>query len=412
MGKVIVVGAGAAGMMAAYAAAKCGNSVKIIERNEKCGKKIYITGKGRCNLTNNCDIHEFFDRVVSNPKFLYSSLHCFDIGQTIELFSKELGLALKTERGNRVFPVSDKASDVTGALLRGLKRENAEIVFNKKVDSLIINDNVIKGVSAGRDKYEADAVILATGGLSYPSTGSDGLGYKLAKNAGHSITDMYPSLVSLMAKESWVKELMGLSLRNIAVSFYRNNKKIYNDFGEMLFTHMGVSGPVILTASSYLAKQIKEDKLVLCIDCKPALSEEELDRRILRDFEIHKNCYFGNSLGKLLPGKLIPVIVRLPGIKYDKPVNAVNAAERKKLAYLIKHLTINITGTGGYNEAVITKGGINVKEINPSTLESKIVRNLYFAGEIIDVDAVTGGYNLQIAWSTGYNAGSSIQINT
>lgn len=408
MGKVIVVGAGAAGMMAAYAAALGGNAVQIIERNEKCGKKLYITGKGRCNLTNNCDVQDFFEHVVSNPRFLYSSLYGFTAEQTMDFFSKELGLRIKTERGNRVFPVSDKSSDVINSLVRGLQSKGVDIIYNKRVDRLIISDGVVKGAACGNEVYESDSVIIATGGLSYPSTGSTGDGYMLAASAGHSITETYPALVPLMVKEEWVKELMGLSLRNVTVSFYINNKKIYSEFGEMLFTHFGVSGPLILTASSYLTKQIKSGKLSMYIDCKPALSEEELDQRILRDFEKQKNCYFGNSLGKLLPKKLIPVVIKLSGIRYDKPVNSISAEERRKLVRLIKNIGLTVKDTRDYNEAVITKGGINVKEINPSTLESKIVKNLYFAGEVIDVDAVTGGYNLQIAWSTGYTAGSSI----
>lgn len=406
--KVIVVGAGAAGLMAAYAAACGGSDVTVIERNEKCGKKIYITGKGRCNLTNNCDIPEFFEHVVSNPRFLYSSLYGFTIEQTMRLFEDELGLRIKTERGNRVFPASDKSSDVISSLVKGLEKKGVKIVLNKKADKLLIEDGTIKGVSCNGEIYYADSVIIAAGGLSYPSTGSDGYGFKLAKMAGHTITKTYPSLVPLITEETWVKELMGLSLRNISVSFYKDGKKIYDDFGEMLFTHFGVSGPVILTASSYLAKRISDGNLTMYIDCKPALSEDELDRRILRDFSEQKNCHFSNSLGKLLPRKLIPVIVRLSRIKSDKPVNSVSVAERKGLVRLIKNLKLTITKTGGYNEAVITKGGIDVKEINPSTLESKLVKNLYFAGEIIDVDALTGGYNLQIAWSTGYTAGISI----
>ncbi len=408
MKKVIIIGAGAAGMMAAYAAASGANSVQIIEKNEKCGKKIYITGKGRCNLTNNCDISDFFEHVISNPRFLYSSVYGFTIEQTMELFSKELGLRIKTERGNRVFPESDKSSDVINSLVKGLKEKGVKIILNKRAEKLIIKDNVIKGVACGNEIYEADAVIIAAGGLSYPSTGSDGDGFRLAESAGHSITETYPSLVPLIVRETWVKELMGLSLRNVSVSFYKDNKKIYSDFGEMLFTHFGVSGPLILTASSYLAKQIRSENLTMYIDCKPALSEEELDMRLLRDFGEKKNCHFGNSLGKLLPRKLIPVVVKLSGIKEDKPVNSVSAAERKKLMRLIKNLPLTITGTGNYNEAVITKGGVSVKEINPSTMESKLIKNLYFAGEIIDVDALTGGYNLQIAWSTGYMAGKSI----
>lgn len=411
MSKVIIIGAGAAGMMAAYAAAKNGHSVTIIERNEKCGKKIYITGKGRCNLTNACEPDVFFENVITNSKFMYSSFYTLSNTQTMELFSDELGLHIKTERGGRVFPESDKSSDVISALTRALKRYDVKILFNVKVVKLIINDNVIKGVQlTDGSSVEADSVIVATGGISYKSTGSDGDGYKFARQAGHTIKSTSPSLVPMNTKEEWVTSLQGLSLKNVTVSFFSGDKKIYEEFGEMLFTHFGVSGPLILTASSRIGKQIYNNNgnIKMFIDCKPALSEDELEQRIIRDFETMLNQQFKNALGKLFPKKLIPVIVNLSGIKPEKPVNSITKDERHKLAHMIKSLPITILGLRDYNEAIITRGGISVNEINPSTMESKLCNNLFFAGEVLDVDAVTGGYNLQIAWSTGYLAGLSV----
>ncbi len=408
MSKVIIAGAGAAGMMAAYAAAKNGHEVTILERNEKCGKKIYITGKGRCNVTNDCDILDFFDKIVTNSKFMYSALYGFTNYQTMELFTEEFGLKLKTERGGRVFPMSDKSSDVISALTRALKKLNVDTKLNTRITDVLIENGTVKGVKANNRIYDADAVIIATGGLSYPSTGSDGDGYTFAKAAGHTIKQTSPGLVPMVAKENWVKELQGLALKNVTAEYYQNGKKLYSEFGEMLFTHFGVSGPLILTASSYIGNYLAKGNVTLCIDCKPALSHDELEQRILRDFEAQTNVQFKNSLGKLLPRKLIPVVVELSEIKSDKPVNSVTREERIRLAGVIKKLQVTITGFRDYNEAIITRGGVNVKEINPSTLESKLCKNLYFAGEVLDIDAVTGGYNLQIAWSTGYLAGSSI----
>lgn len=410
MGKVVIVGAGAAGMMAAYGAALNGHDVMVLEKNEKCGKKLYITGKGRCNITNACEPEEFFDRIVSNSKFMYSPFYSLTNMQTMDLFADTFGLNIKTERGNRVFPSSDKSSDVIRALTKTLNRMNVKIKLNSQVTGLIINDNTVKGVKTRDFSYEADAVIVATGGLSYASTGSTGDGYGFAKSAGHSVTKLCPALVPLEVKQEWVTELQGLSLKNIEVTFTADGKRLYSEFGEMIFTHFGVSGPVILSASSYIGNRVASGCAVeLNIDLKPALGYEQLIKRITRDFEERNNQQFKNSLGKLLPSKLIPFIVRMTGVNPDRKVNSVTREERSRLAHIIKNLSCTISGLRGYNEAIITRGGINVKEINPATMESKKCRGLYFAGEVIDVDAVTGGYNLQIAWSTGYLAGISVE---
>lgn len=409
MGKVIVIGAGAAGMMAAYGAALNKHEVIIYEKNEKCGKKIYITGKGRCNLTNACDAEEFFERIVTNSKFMYSSYYTMTNYQTMELFSDVFGLDIKTERGNRVFPLSDKSSDVINCIVRTLKKMNVCIKLNQKVDELIIEGDSVKGIISEGKRIYSDAVIVATGGKSYASTGSTGDGYEFARQCGHTIAEPLPALVPLVTKESWVKDLQGLSLKNIEVTFTTDNKVIYSDFGEMIFTHYGVSGPVILSAGSYIRKRIANgNKISLSIDLKPALKEEQLERRIIRDFEEQSNQQYKNSLGKLLPRKLIPVIVELTGINPKKQVNEITKEERSKLVHILKNLQCTVTGTRDFNEAIITQGGVNVKEINPATMESKKCKNLYFAGEVIDVDAVTGGYNLQVAWSTGYLAGISV----
>lgn len=410
MSKVIVIGAGAAGMMAAYSAALNNHEVIIIEKNEKCGKKIYITGKGRCNITNACDAEEFFDMMISNKKFMYSPFYSMTNYQVMDLFEQTFGLKIKTERGNRVFPLSDKSSDVINSLIKAIKKQGVTVKLGVSVNELIIENDEIKGVKTDDGIYKADSVIVATGGLSYPSTGSTGDGYKFAKYAGHEVTKLMPALVPLETKEKWVTELQGLSLKNIKVSFTCDNKELYSDFGEMIFTHFGVSGPVILSASSLLTKRLHNNNVIkLSIDLKPALTLEQLDKRIMRDFEEQSNQQFKNSLGKLLPKKIIPVIISLTGINSKKQVNAITKEERMKLAKTLKNLECTITKPRGFNEAIITQGGINVKEINPATMESKICKGLYFAGEVLDVDAVTGGYNLQIAWSTGYLAGLSIQ---
>ena len=408
MGKVIVVGAGPAGMMAAGKAAENGNEVHIFERNNIVGKKIYITGKGRCNVTNDSDVDNFINNIPNNPYFLYSALYGFTSENTIAFFNN-LGVETKVERGNRVFPVSDKAGDIAHALEKYMRKNNVHIHLESRVEKVIEKDGKACGIRLfGGKEFLGDAVIVTTGGLSYPGTGSTGDGYKFAKEAGHTVTKLVPSLVPLCAEEKWCADLMGLSLRNIAITLKdEKGKKIYEDFGEMLFTHFGVSGPVILSASCHIA-DMKGKNVKLYIDLKPALDMKTLDTRILRDFEKFINKNFANALDELLPKKLIPVIIKLSGIDEYKKVHDITKEERKQLCSLIKSLTLTITGDHGFGEAVITRGGVDVDEINPSTMESKIVKGLYFAGEIIDCDAYTGGYNLQIAFATGFAAGNNV----
>lgn len=411
MKDVIVIGAGAAGMMAAYSAALSNKSVLILEKNEKAGKKIFITGKGRCNVTNACDAQDLFANVISNPKFLYSAFYGFDNHAVMDFFEKA-GCRLKTERGGRVFPVSDHSSDVIAALLREIKKLNVEIRYHSEVKKLLIKSkedkSIIEGVLlANGDKVYAPKVIVATGGLSYELTGSTGDGLKFAKEAGHSLTRTIPSLVPFNTEEKWCEKLMGLALKNVGLRLYDEKREYYSGFGEMLFTHFGVSGPLVLTASCYYAKYLYERIANLSVDLKPALTKEQLDKRILRDFGENKNKQFCNALGGLFPAKLIPVMVSLSGIDGEKRVNEITKQERIQFVDLIKNLPLTVSGTRGFNEAIITQGGVSVKEINPSTMESKKVTGLYFAGEVLDLDAVTGGFNLQIAWSTGYLAGAS-----
>lgn len=408
MGKVIVIGGGAAGMIAAGRAAEKGNEVHLYEKNSRLGKKILITGKGRCNLTNNCDIEELLENIPGNPYFLYSAFYTLDSQKTREFF-KSLGLETKVERGNRVFPVTDNASDVAAVLENYCRRNKVKIHLSTVVSELKIEENKVKGVILSNGMVvECSGVIIATGGLSYPATGSTGDGYRMAKEVGHSVTKLYPSLVPLKTKEKWCSGLMGLSLKNSAIVIKdKKGKTIYKDFGEMLFTHYGVSGPMILSASRHLLGKL-EQECQLIIDLKPALDEKTLDNRLLRDFEKYSNKDFRNALGDLLPQKLIGVIIMLSNILPEKKVHDVTKEERKKLVKLIKNLTMTIIGTIGYKEAVITSGGISVDEVNPSTMESKLIKELYFAGEVLDVDAYTGGFNLQIAFSTGYVAGDMI----
>ncbi len=465
MGRVIVIGGGAAGMMAAVAAAESGGSVCLIEKNEKLGKKLFITGKGRCNVTNAGDMETLLANVCTNSKFLYSAFYGYDNREVMAFLERE-GCPLKTERGDRVFPVSDHSSDVIGAFQRALKRLGVKVMLNTRVKGLMLEEESegeraigAEGIAgrkrvageeravraegtAGRErtvgagrvigveladgrKLLADCCIVCTGGISYPSTGSTGDGYRFAEETGHTLTQRRPSLVPFNIREEWCGQLMGLTLKNVSVRLYcqgmeeghsmekGHSREVYRGFGEMLFTHFGVSGPLILSASSFIGQKGKksgkkgpeEEGARLTIDLKPALSEEQLDRRLLRDFEENKNKRFGNALGGLFPQKLIPVMRDLSGIHPDKKVNEITREERRAFVGLIKNLPLTVTGLRGYEEAVITKGGVSVKDINPSTMESKKVKGLYFAGEVLDLDALTGGFNLQIAWSTGHLAG-------
>ena len=391
-------------MMAAAVAAGQGHEVCLLEKNEKLGKKIYITGKGRCNVTNAADRETFFQNVCTNEKFLYGAFSRFN-NQAVMEFLEAAGCSLKIERGGRVFPVSDHASDIIAAFARVLKKENVDIRLKQRAVQILTKSGRFAGVKlADGEKLMGDACIICTGGLSYPSTGSTGDGFRFAEETGHKVIKCRPSLVPLCAEEEWCKELMGLSLKNVAVSLRAGGKEKYSGFGEMLFTHFGVSGPLILSASSYYA-EVPPDRAALLIDLKPALSAEQLDKRLLRDFDENRGRQFKNALGELFPAKLIPVMIKLSGIRPEKRVNEITKQERRAFAELMKSLPLTITGTRGFSEAVITKGGVSVKEVNPSTLESKKMKGLYFAGEVLDLDAMTGGFNLQIAWSTGHLAG-------
>lgn len=407
MKNIAIIGGGAAGMMAAIIAARNGNKVTIYEKNEKLGKKLFITGKGRCNITNASDIEELFAKVVTNSKFLYSAFYGFDNYMTMQFF-EELGVKLKVERGNRVFPVSDHSSDVIRALEKELHHLKVEIQLRTIVSSLMVEENVINGILLENDvKVLADAVVVATGGISYPLTGSTGDGYRMAKSVNHHVVTTQPSLVPFEIQEDWCRELMGLSLRNIEIQIFQQSKKIYTDFGELLFTHFGVSGPTIISASAYIHSNLEKGPLELRIDLKPALTLEQLDLRIRKDFEANQQRQFKNSLDALLPKKLIPIVIQYSNIAPEKKVNEISKEERKQLEIILKGLPLTVTGLRNYNEAIITKGGVKVSEICPQTMESKYVKGLYFAGEVLDLDALTGGYNLQIAWSTGYWAGMS-----
>lgn len=409
MSKVIVIGGGAAGMMAAIAAAEHGHHVLLLEKNEKLGKKIYITGKGRCNVTNACEMDKLFENMVSNPKFMYSAFYDYTNMQVMELL-QEAGCPLKTERGERVFPVSDHSSDIIAAFERILRKRNVNIQLHTTVQSIRTQDGHVTGVllSDGR-KQDADAVVVATGGLSYPTTGSTGDGYRMAQELGHTMKECTPALVPMEIREEWCRQLQGLSLKNVTLTMLCGGKRIYEGFGEMLFTHFGISGPLVLSASSFYGKCKDKSQVSVRIDLKPALSEEQLDKRILRDFEQNSNKQFKNVIGSLYPAKLVPVMIALSGIDGDKKIHEITKEERKNLLDVTKHLTMQVDGLRDYNEAIITQGGIRVKEVNPSTLESRLVYGLYFAGEVLDLDALTGGFNLQIAWSTGHLAGSSIE---
>ncbi|QAA32601.1 NAD(P)/FAD-dependent oxidoreductase [Clostridium manihotivorum] len=405
MSKVIVIGAGPAGMMAAISAAK-ENQVILLEGNNRLGKKLFITGKGRCNVTNAKDIGEFFEMIPGNPHFLYSSLYTFTNEDTMNFFSK-MGVKLKVERGSRVFPESDKSSDIISALGRALEESKVKVMLNSKVSKILTEGNNIKAVTLDDGKViEGDKFILCTGGKSYPLTGSTGEGFEFAKKLGHKIVEPKPSLVPIEIKEQWVKDLQGLSLKNVELSINNGKKVLFKDQGEMIFTHFGISGPLVLSGSRF----VKNDKTEynISLDLKPALDEKELDLRVQKDFQKYINKDFKNSLGDLLPKRLIDTIINLSGVSGDKKVNEITKEERKKLVELLKKLSFTVKGLRPIAEAIVTAGGIDTKEIDPSTMKSKIVENLFFAGEVIDVDAFTGGYNVQIALSTGYLAGTHV----
>ena len=407
MKKIIVIGAGPAGMMAAITAAKNGNKVVLLDGNEKVGKKLFITGKGRCNVTNSKDISEFLDYIPGNPHFLYSALYSYTNENTISFF-EEQGIRLKSERGGRVFPFSDKSSDIIKGFVKELNKNNVEIKLNSLVTDIKLKNNEIYGVEINNSSFiQGDYFIIATGGVSYPRTGSSGDGLRFSKALGHNIIALKPSLVPIELKENWIKELMGLTLKNIELSLFKDNNKksVYRSQGEMLFTSYGVSGPLILKASRYIEDNYQYK---LYIDLKPALTFDELDKRIQNDFKKYINKDFKNSLDELLPKKIIPIIIKLSKIQENKKVNEITKEERKNLVNLIKGICVSVKGLRPIEEAIVTSGGVDTKEIDPSTMKSKIINNLSFAGEVIDVDAFTGGYNVQIAISTGYLAGSNI----
>lgn len=421
MSKVLIIGGGAAGMMAGVFAARNHHEVHILEKNEKLGKKVFITGKGRCNVANACDTEELFPAVMSNPKFLYSGFYSFG-PQDVMNFFEEAGVPLKVERGNRVFPQSDHSSDIIRALERELKKAGAKIHLHTGVKEVIKGKTIDPETGAEKEKItgviltdgtfmEGDAVIVATGGFSYQSTGSTGDGYRFAKELGLKVTDISPSLVPLKTKEDYIPKLQGLSLKNTGLTIKNGKKVLYEDFGEMMFTHFGVTGPMILSASAHIGAKLAKapnGELSAYLDLKPALTREQLDARILREFESGQNKQFKNVIGVLFPSSLTPVMLELGGIPADKKIHDISREERQHFIDLIKAFPFTITGMGEFKEAIITKGGVSVKEINPGTMESKKISGLYFAGEVLDLDAVTGGYNLQIAWSTAYLAAQAI----
>lgn len=401
MTDIIIIGGGASGCFAGVHASRFGKSVLLFETNEKLGRKLRITGKGRCNVTNNSDIQEHMKNIPVNQRFMYSAFSAFDAYNTMDFF-EEIGVPLKTERGNRVFPVSDNANDIADALVREMKKTGVKII-NRRVTELITENNVCKGVKAGGKEYYAKSVLIACGGKSYPNTGSTGDGYSLAESVGHTVTEIKPSLVPLVSPDKYCAEMMGLSLRNVTLNLYDHDKLLYSELGEMLFTHFGVSGPLVLSASSHI-REMSPDRYKILIDLKPALSPEQLDARIQRDFAENLNRDFVNGIRKLLPAKLIPVAVRLSGISPEQKINGITKEQRHKFGGLIKAFPVRISDFRPVDEAIITSGGISVREINPKTMESRIINGLFFAGEVIDVDAYTGGFNLQIAFSTAYSA--------
>lgn len=408
---VIVIGAGAAGLMAAGQAAAGGAAVTLLEKNDRPGRKLLITGKGRCNLTNATDTQGLIKNIPGNGRFLYSAFDMFDNHDLVRFFYG-LGVETKVERGERVFPVSDKAADIVEALVRFCREQGVRMICGQPVAEITHRDGTVTGVVTGTgDTYRADRVILAAGGASYPGTGSAGDGYAMARKLGHTVVPVKPALVPLVAAEAWVKELQGLTLKNVLITARSGGKTLADEFGEMIFTHFGLSGPIILTLSRKIAQLLeKGQKIILGINLKPAIGPEQLDRRIQRDFTSFQKKQFKNSLGELLPKSLIPVVIQLSGISGDKPVHQVTKEERLRLVSLLQNLEVTVTGTRSIKEAIVTAGGVSVKEIDPRTMESKLIRGLFFAGEVIDVDGYTGGFNLQIAFSTGYMAGRSAAI--
>lgn len=396
-------------MMAGVQAARRGYEVHLYEKNEKLGKKLYITGKGRCNLTNNCDVEELLSNVVTNPKFLYSAFYTFP-SQSVMDFFEQSGVPLKTERGGRVFPQSDHSSDIIRALERELKQAGVRIHLNTKISGILTENKEVRGiVKSDGTKIYSDHVLIATGGLSYPSTGSTGDGYFFAKECGHRVTDQSPSLVPLITKEEYIPRLQGLSLRNVSLTMFQKGRKIFEDFGEMMFTGNGVTGPMILSASSRVGPALDQGELDVLLDLKPALSLEQLDQRILRDFGERQNRQFKNAVAGLFPSSLTPIMIELSQIDPEKKVHDISRQERQNFGKLIKALPFTVVGRGDFREAIITRGGVSVREIHPGTMESKKVKGLYFAGEVLDLDALTGGYNLQIAWSTAYLAAQAME---
>lgn len=404
--KVVVIGGGAAGQLAAAEAASTGNETVLLEQNEKLGKKLYITGKGRCNLTNTADRDEFIRNVTRNPRFLYSALNTFDHTDICALIEKN-GVPVKTERGGRVFPASDKSSDVIKALKRNLDHAGVEVRLNTKATGILISDGRVDGVRTNAGIEPADAVIIATGGVSYPQTGSTGDGYRFASEAGHMVVAPKPSLVGLCTKETWPYELTGLTLKNVGMTAKRNGKRIFRELGELLLTHFGISGPMVLSLSSVIADS--HENVEISIDLKPALDEQTLDARLLRDLEENRLKTVKGAFHALLPSKLLDAVMAEAGINGEGNVSDFTKADRRRLLSALKEMRLTVSGTRSFDEAIITRGGVSVSEVNSSTMESKLVKGLYFAGEVLDVDAMTGGFNLQIAWSTGVLAGRSIE---
>ena len=407
MSNVLIVGGGAAGMAAAVFAAEAGCTAELFEQNEKLGKKLFITGKGRCNFTNACDTEELFRNIVTNPKFLYSAFYGFDSGRAVDFFER-LGVKTKVERGGRAFPYSDHSSDIIRALERRMKELGVKVHLNTRVRGLWTEEDAAAGlVLEDGSRVRGDSVIVATGGCSYRSTGSTGDGYRFAESTGHTVQEPHPALVPLVTAEEYIPRLQGLSLRNVSLKIGRGKKTYFEGFGEMLFTHFGISGPLALSASSYIGRYLKDGFLSAEIDLKPALSDEQLNARLLREFDCARNRQFKNAAAPLFPARLLPVMLELGGIPGDKPVHEITRQEREGFAEKIRHFPFTITGTRGWQEAIITQGGVNVREINPSTMESRKKKNLYFIGEVLDVDGVTGGFNLQIAWATARAAALS-----